>query len=109
MSFVLSIDLIISEFNMSIPNSTIGDLPSMPNPCNKGSLHFKGKDIDVFLAKFKDYADRGHLTKFQICAFIHLYFSKTERKVLIILELFLCRNFVILKADLSSFYSSSSA
>src|SRR5258708_18198124 len=109
MSFVLSIDLIISEFNMSIPNSTIGDLPSMPNPCNKGSLHFKGKDIDVFLAKFEDYADRAHLTKFQRCDFIRLYFSKKERKVLDILEGFLCRNWDKLKEELWSLYSSSCA
>src|SRR5258705_3082466 len=106
MSFVLSIDLIISKFNMSILNSTIGDLPSMPNPHDKGSLHFKGKDIDLFLAKFKDYADCAHLTKFQRCNFICLYFLK-ERKVLDILKGFLCHNWDKLKEELWSLYSSS--
>src|SRR5258708_8893470 len=101
MSFV--IDLIISEIIMSILNST------MPNPHDKGLLHFKGKDINVFLAKYKGYADSAHLTEFQRCRFIHLYFSKKERKVLDILEGYQCHSWDKLKEELWSLYSSSCA
>ncbi len=79
----------------------------MPNPRDKGSLHFKGKDIDVFLSKFEYYTDRARLTEFQRCDFIRLYFSKKERKVLDILEGFQCRNWGKLKEELWSLYSSS--
>src|SRR6266436_8982720 len=109
MSFAPDIDLIIFEIIMSILNSAMADPCSMPNPCDKGSLHFKGKDIDVFLSKFEYYADHAHLTKFQRCDFICLYFSKRERKVLDILEGFQCRNWSKLKEELWSLYSSSCA
>src|SRR5258708_33066584 len=87
----------------------MAELCSMPNPHNKGSLHFKGKDIDVFLSKFEYYADHAHLTKFQRCNFICLYFSKKERKVLDILKGFQCHNWGKLKEELWSLYSSSCA
>ena len=78
MSFVPNIDLIVSDIIMSIPNSTVGDMLLMPNPRNKGLLHFKGKDIDVFLSKFEYHADCARLTELQRCEFLHLYFSKKE-------------------------------
>ena len=101
MSFV--IDLIISEIIMSIPNST------MPNPHDKGLLHFKGKDINVFLAKYEGYADCACLTEFRRCEFLHLYFSKKERRVLDILKGYRCRSWDKLKEELWSLYSSSCA
>ncbi len=101
MSFV--IDLIISEIIMSIPNST------MPNPHDKGLLHFKGKDINVFLAKYEGYADCACLTEFRRCEFLHLYFSKKERRVLDILEGYQCHSWDKLKEELWSLYSSSCA
>src|SRR5258708_4279622 len=107
MSFAPDINLIIFEIITSIPNSTMADPCSMPNPRNKGSLHFKGKDIDVFLSKFEYYTDRARLTEFQRCDFICLYFSKKERKVLDILEGFQCRDWGKLKEELWSLYSSS--
>src|SRR5258708_1393541 len=107
MSFTPDIDLNIFEINTSILNSTMAKLCSMPNPHNKGTLHFKGKDIDVFLSKFEFYADHADLTKFQRCDFICLYFSKKERKVLDILEGFQCHNWGKLKEELWSLYSSS--
>src|SRR5258708_11189157 len=85
---------------MSIPNST------MPNPCDKGLLHFKGKDIDVFLAKDKGYADHACLTEFRRCKFLRLYFSKKERQVLDILEGYWCHSWDKLKKELWSLYSS---
>src|SRR5258707_13114101 len=85
----------------------MADSCSMPNPRDKGSLHFKGKDIDVFLSKFEYYTDRARLTEFQRCDFIRLYFSKKERKVLDILEGFQCRDWGKLKEELWSLYSSS--
>src|SRR6266436_8440576 len=88
---------------MSIPNST------MPNPCDKGLLHFKGKDIDVFLAKYEGYADCACLTEFRRCEFLCLYFSKKERRVLDILEGYRCRSWDKLKDELWSLYSSSCA
>src|SRR5258708_5930998 len=88
---------------MSIPNST------MPNPCDKGLLHFKGKDIDVFLAKYEGYADHACLTEFRRCKFLHLYFSKKERWVLDILEGYWCHSWDKLKEELWSLYSSSCA
>src|SRR5258708_15880230 len=105
MSFAPDIDLIIFEIITSIPNSAMADPCSMPNPRDKGSLHFKGKDIDVFLSKFEYYADHAHLTEFQRCDFIHLYFSKRERKVLDILKGFQHRNWDQLKEELWSLYS----
>src|SRR5258705_12950924 len=109
MSFALDINLIIFEIIMSIPNSAMANLCSMPNPRDKGSLHFKGKDIDVFLSEFEYYADHAHLTEFQRCNFIHLYFSKKERRVLDILEGYQCRSWDQLKEELWSLYSSSCA
>src|SRR5258705_3535041 len=91
---------------MSILNSTVGDMLSMPSPCDKGTLHFKGRDIDVFLSKFKYHADRARLTELQRCEFLRLYFSKKERRVLDILEGFQCRNWSKLMEELRSLYSS---
>ena len=51
----------------------LGDMLLMPNPHDKGSLHFKGKDINVFLSKFEYHVDCAHLTEFERCEFIHLY------------------------------------
>src|SRR6266478_9707253 len=108
MSFVPYIDLITFEIIMSTPNSTIGDLLSMPNPRDKGSLHFKGKHIDRFLAKYESYADRANLTKAKRCKTLRLYFSKREKEVLDILEGYHCRDWSQLKQELQSLYSSSS-
>ena len=84
----------------------LSDMLPMPNPRDKGSLHFKGRDIDVFLSKFEYHADRAHLTEIQRCEFIRLYFSKKE-EFLDILEGFRCRNWDQLKEELWSMYSSS--
>ena len=35
----------------------LSDMLSMPSPRDKGTLHFKGRDIDVFLSKFEYHAD----------------------------------------------------
>src|SRR5258707_13730298 len=99
----------INIFIMAGSNMIIDDYESMPNPRNKGSLHFKGKDIDVFLAKYEGSADRAHLTEFQRCEFVRLYFSKKERRVLDILEGYRCRSWDKLKEELWSLYSSSCA
>src|SRR5258708_22606208 len=87
----------------------LDDVLSMPNPRDKGLLHFKGQDIDVLLSRFEYYTDRAHLTEFQRCRFLCLYFSKKERKVLDILEGFQCRNWSKLTEELWSLYSSSCA
>ncbi len=84
----------------------LNDVLSMPNPRDKGLLHFKGQDINVFLLRFKYYTDRAHLTEFQRCEVLRLYFSKKERKVLDILEGFQCRNWSKLTEELWSLYSS---
>src|SRR5258708_4030959 len=109
MSISPNIDLILFEIITSIPNSTMADSCSMPNPRNKGTLHFKGKDIDIFFSKYKDYADRARLTEIQRCEFLHLYFSKKERQVLDILEEFQCHDWDKLKEELWSLYASSCA
>ncbi len=85
----------------------LSDMLLMPNPHNKGSLHFRGKDIDVFLSKFEYHADHAHLTEFERCEFICLYFSKKEKEFLDILEGFQCHNWDQLKEELWSMYSSS--
>src|SRR5258708_25364323 len=94
---------------MSIPNRDMANLCWMPNPRVKGCLDLKGKDIDVFLSEFEYYADCACLTEFQRCNFIHLYFSKKERRVLDILEGYQCRSWDQLKEELWSLYSSSCA
>ena len=109
MSFVLFSDLIISEIITSIPNSIMADPCSMPNPRDKGTLYFKGKDIDVFLSKFESYADRARLTEFWRCEFLRLYFSKKERRVLDVLEGYRCHSWDQLKEELWSLYASSCA
>ena len=76
----------------------LSDILLMPNPCDKGLLHFKGKDIDVFLSRFEYHADRACLTEVQRCEFLRLYFSKKEMKFLDILEGFQCRNWSKLTA-----------
>ena len=58
----------------------------MPSPRDKGTLHFKGKDIDAFLATYKYYTARANLTMIEKCNFICLYFSKMEKELLDILE-----------------------
>src|SRR5258708_5118229 len=107
MSSIPYIDLITFKITMSTPNSTIG--MSMPNPCDKEPLHFKGRDIDVFLSKYEGYADRAHLTEFQRCEFLRLYFSKKERRVLDILKGFQCCDWDKLKEKFWSLYASSCA
>src|SRR5258708_899716 len=92
---------------MSTLNSTIG--LSMPNPCDKDSLHFKGRDIDIFLSKYEGYADHAHLTEFQRCEFLRLYFSKKERQVLDILKGFQYHDWDKLKEELWTLYASSCA
>ena len=87
----------------------LSDILLMPNPRDKGLLHFKGKDIDVFLSRFEYHADRACLTEVQRCKFLCLYFSKKERKFLDILEGFQCRNWSKLTEELWSSYSSSCA
>src|SRR5258707_15872781 len=107
MSSIPYINLITFEITMSTLNSTIG--MSMPNPHDKDSLHFKGRDIDVFLSKYEGYADHACLTEIQRCKFLHLYFSKKERRVLDILEGFQCHDWDKLKEELWSLYASSCA
>src|SRR5258708_11413824 len=85
----------------------LGDMLLMPNPCGKGLLHFKGKDIDVFLSRFEYYTDHACLTEVQRCKFLCLYFSKKERKFLDILEGFQCCNWSKFTEELLSSYSSS--
>src|SRR5258708_10910178 len=85
----------------------LSDMLLMPSPRDKGTLHFKGRDIDMFLSKFEYYADHAHLTEIQRCDFICLYFSKKERRVLDILEGYQCRKWDQLKEELWSLYSSS--
>src|SRR5260221_12102918 len=84
----------------------LNDMLAMPSPHNKGTLHFKGRDIDVFLSKFEYHADCACLTELQRCEFLRLYFSKKERRVLDILEGFQCRNWSKLMEELWSLYSS---
>src|SRR5258708_13077033 len=85
----------------------LSDILLMPNPRDKGLLHFKGKDIDVFLSRFEYHADRACLTEVQRCEFLRLYFSKKEMKFLDILEGFQCCNWSKLTEELWSSYSSS--
>src|SRR5258708_7424392 len=93
---------------MADPNMIINDLVSMPNPQEKGLLHFKGKRIDAFLSKYEYYADHAHLTKVGRCMTLRLYFSKKEKEVLDILEGYHYHNWSQLKRELQSLYSSSS-
>src|SRR5260221_6283294 len=93
---------------MADPNLIINDLVSMPNPQEKGLLHFKGKRIDAFLSKYEYYADHAHLTKVGRCMTLRLYFSKKEKEVLDILKGYDYHNWSQLKRELQYLYSSSS-
>src|SRR5258707_12960601 len=93
---------------MADPNLIINDLVSMPNPQEKGLLHFEGKRIDAFLSKYENYADHAHLTEVGRCTTLCLYFSKKEKEVLDILEAYRYNNWIQLKREIKSLYSSSS-
>ena len=86
----------------------MANLYSMPSPCDKGTLHFKGKDIDAFLATYEYYAAHMNLTMIERCNFIHLYFSKKEKELLDILEGYRHQDWNQLKQELQSLYTSSS-
>src|SRR5258708_16244100 len=86
----------------------MADLYSMPSPHDKGTLHFKGKDIDAFLATYEYYAAHANLTMIERRNFIRLYFSKKEKELLDILEGYRHQNWSQLKQELQSLYTSSS-
>src|SRR5260221_8428430 len=88
-------------------NINLNMLLPMPNPHDKGTLHFKGKDIDTFLAKFEYYADRANLTMVGRCKALHLYFSKKEKALLDILDGYRHQDWSQLKRELQSLYTSS--
>ena len=106
---------ILPYFSMASPpptpdpgvNINLNMLLPMPNPRDKGTLHFKGKDIDMFLAKFEYYADCMNLTMVGKCKALHLYFSKKEKALLDILEGYRHQDWSQLKQELQSLYTSS--
>ncbi len=79
----------------------------MPSCQGKGALHFRGKDIDGFLAKYEFHADRAHLTEVQRCKYLRLHFSKKEKPVLdILVKGHWSGNWSQLKEELRSLYPS---
>src|SRR5258708_9134393 len=79
----------------------------MPSPHGKNSLRFRGKDIETFLMEYEHFAIHANLTDEVKYEEVRIYFSKREKRVLDILEGYQTSDWVKLKRELRSLYTSS--
>ena len=92
---------------VEVTNPPTNMLSRMPSPRGKNSLRFRGKDIETFLTEYEHFAIHANLTDEAKCEEVRIYFSKREKRVLDILEGYQTSDWVKLKRELRSLYTSS--